>query len=249
MIKLERVACPTELTHQKQAELTQEFKLDSSKRVWDKDYIKDALRTMSYYKCCFCEVNVSEESKYMEVEHFECKSVYPDKVVLWSNLLPACRRCNAQKGTYDVADGALIDPTAVEPKLHIFMRDNYRFRHRDNLGETTVEELYLNDSERLVYPRFKIGEKINNAISIIERDFEKLAIEPASRRKQNIVKRSIAALLHEAAPTTEFSATAATCIVKSVEFNKIRRGLETLGLWDADLERAHLVAVGSSLAE
>src|SRR5437868_15151041 len=93
MIRLTRPPSPAELTQQVQQELTALFKADG-KVVWDRGFIKDTLRLMSSGKCSYCECSLGEESKYLEVEHFADKHSYPDQVVDWLNLLPACKHCN-----------------------------------------------------------------------------------------------------------------------------------------------------------
>jgi hypothetical protein len=40
--------------------------------VWNFDELKEALLWTSYGKCAYCECRLSEESKYVEVEHFFC---------------------------------------------------------------------------------------------------------------------------------------------------------------------------------
>ena len=64
-------------------------------------YINESLLSMSHNKCAYCELMLGEEVKYMEVEHFYCKKLYPDGVVQWDNLLHLCNRCNTNKGIYD----------------------------------------------------------------------------------------------------------------------------------------------------
>ncbi|WP_270997396.1 HNH endonuclease, partial [Listeria seeligeri] len=64
----------------------------------------------------------------MEVEHFFAKKYHPERVLDWNNLLPACKRCNSNKGDWDVslADQMAIDPTIMDPKVHIRYDEAYR---------------------------------------------------------------------------------------------------------------------------
>jgi len=89
MIKLDRVPKPVELTKKLQLKLTDEFKL-TGKSVWNIGFIKTHLLRFSNNKCCYCEANIVEESKYLEVEHFHHKDTYKDEVLEWENLLPSC---------------------------------------------------------------------------------------------------------------------------------------------------------------
>ena len=75
MIKLERASKPVELTATLQADLTAEYKL-TKKSVWNLGFLKKALRDFSFDKCCYCEANINEESKYLEVEHYHPKNPY-----------------------------------------------------------------------------------------------------------------------------------------------------------------------------
>ena len=72
MIKLNRTSKPIELTPALQQTLTDEFKA-TGKSVWNLDFLKKALLGFSHDKCCYCEANINEESKYLEIEHFHHK--------------------------------------------------------------------------------------------------------------------------------------------------------------------------------
>lgn len=95
MIKLDRTPKPVELTTKLQKELTTEFKLTGNQfefRLYQK-----GLLDFSNNKCCYCEANIKEESKYLEVEHFHHKDKYKDEVLEWKNLLPSCKNVMEQK--------------------------------------------------------------------------------------------------------------------------------------------------------
>ena len=100
MIKIQRVSAPSELNDETVSTLTTLYK-STGENVWNKPYIKKELLKMSHNKCCYCELKLGEEGKYMQVEHYHCKSLYPDEVVLWENLLPSCNRCNTNKSSHD----------------------------------------------------------------------------------------------------------------------------------------------------
>lgn len=74
------------------------------KVVWNKAYIKNALLEMSDNKCCYCECKIGKGEREMHVEHFKPKSIYPDLVVEWNNLLPSCPHCNKQKSSHDTGN-------------------------------------------------------------------------------------------------------------------------------------------------
>jgi 5-methylcytosine-specific restriction endonuclease McrA len=118
MIKLDRTPKPIELTAELQDKLTDEFKL-TGKSVWNIDFIKKGLLDYSNNKCCYCETNIKEESKYLEVEHFHHKGKYKDEVLEWDNLLPSCKKCNGTKNDHDTILEPIIDPSIIDPKKNI----------------------------------------------------------------------------------------------------------------------------------
>jgi uncharacterized protein (TIGR02646 family) len=236
MIKLERTSCPVELTEQLKNELTQKFK-DNKEVVWNKKFIKDTLFEMSDGKCCFCETNLGEEGKFMNVEHFHHKDKYQDEVVEWNNLLPSCGRCNINKGVHDTVVEPILNPTIDCPREHFVMK-NYRLKSKPNskLGKATIEVLYLNDTEGLVIPRFEIGNQVHIKIE----DILNLAIEYTdgtnrNTRRRNRIVNGIKDVLREALPQSQYSATVATVILSDSDYNGLKRILIDEELWDEEL--------------
>jgi uncharacterized protein (TIGR02646 family) len=234
MIRLTRTPCPTELTPQLQQELTTLFIADG-KAVWDRASIKDGLRAMSSGKCSYCECSLGEESKYLEVEHFADKHSYPNLVVDWPNLLPACKHCNVNKGTHDVRAEPIVDPSTTDPRDHLdfFL---YRFRGKTTLGSSTEAVLYLNDPEALVRVRFKIGEQIQETLLRIRtmlQDFINGGAKSVARR--NRIIGSTKSVLREGLPTAEYSATVATIVSSSADYTWTKENLKTVGLWDSEV--------------
>lgn len=70
--------------------------------------IKEAVIDTTKGKCIFCEAYI-EDVDYPNIEHFFPKSLHPKYTFKWSNLFPACRKCNIPKGNFD---------TKVEPFIH-----------------------------------------------------------------------------------------------------------------------------------
>lgn len=234
MIKLDRTSKPVELTTAVQVGLTDEFKL-TGKSVWNVDYIKKGLLGFSNDKCCYCEANINEESKYLEVEHFHHKDVYEDEVMEWNNLLPSCKKCNGTKNNHDTKLEPIIDPSKIDPKNHLkYWR--YRIKGSDDFGKLTVSVLKLNDQDRLVKKRFEIG----NAIQEKLEQFNELTddyisgVQTSTRRKNRIVN-GIKDLMKEGLPTAIYSATSATVILTDTEFETLKSKLSLLELWDAEL--------------
>jgi uncharacterized protein (TIGR02646 family) len=239
MIKLDRTPKPVELTTALQVALTDEFKL-TGKSVWNIDFIKKGLLGFSNDKCCYCEANINEESKYLEVEHFHHKDVYEDEVMEWDNLLPSCKKCNGTKNNHDTNLEPIIDPSKVDPKNHLkYWR--YRIKGADDFGKLTVSVLKLNDQDRLVKKRFEIG----NAIQEKLEQFNELTddyisgVQTSTRRKNRIVN-GIKDLMKEGLPSSIYSATSATVILTDTEFEILKNKLTLLGLWDIELSQLEI---------
>lgn len=212
MIKLTYQPKPSILTAAFVQEKTQEFITaknagQKAPSVWNKKEIKTALLKMSHGKCCYCECVVTKEAHYMEVEHFEDKHRHPNKVLDWYNLFPSCKRCNLEKGTHDVNIAPIIHPVNDTPSEHIYFRD-YCFRAKTALGKTTIEELDLNNSDRLQDVRFLIGKEfllqLENALESLER-FDKGELRKITRGLNQFIR-----LLKMCLPSASYSATKAT---------------------------------------
>jgi uncharacterized protein (TIGR02646 family) len=100
------------------------------------------------------------DSEGSDIEHFWPKSLYPDRMYAWGNLLIACTKCGRFKGKqFPRADDGmplLIDPSAEDPwefldfnpetgnldARFVFSAEAYSAK-----GETTVTVLHLNSRE------------------------------------------------------------------------------------------------------
>lgn len=237
MIRLKRLPAPAYLSTEKVRELTNEFK-SSKANVWNHEAIKKQLLSSSHEKCAYCEAKLDEESKFMEVEHFQDKDSYADKVVEWSNLLPACKRCNGAKGTHDVVAEAIVDPYSDSPADHLFFRA-YRFRHKSSLGYSTIGVLDLNNSDRVVLTRFRIGEAVILAVQAAQERLD-LWESRGTTRARNALIGSVEALLRECQPYSEYAATAATVLHDEPEYAQLMQRIKHVGLWSQEIETLHL---------
>lgn len=241
MIKLTRSPKPSQLTCDLQTELTNKY-ISTGDSVWNKEYIKKALLGMSNNKCCYCECDVSEESKYMEVEHYYPKSIFPKKVLEWDNLLPSCKRCNGQKSNHDTSSDPIINPVSNIPSEHLFIR-NYLLYGKDDLGKKTIGVLYLNDFDRLVKSRFDIGITIQESTENLAekaKDYE-LGIKNSITDKNKIIGGT-KTLLREASPDKQYSATAATILLTEPNYLSLKSILERIGFWNDELNRLENIA-------
>jgi hypothetical protein len=236
MIKLDRTTKPAELTTELQVALTDEFKI-TGKSVWNIDFIKKSLLSLSNDKCCYCEANINEESKYLEVEHFHHKGKYKDEVLEWNNLLPSCKKCNGTKSDHDTILEPIIDPSIIEPKKHLkYWR--YRLKGTDDFGKLTVSVLNLNDQDRLVKKRYEIGNAVQiklEQLNEITDDFIN-GIQTSTRRKNRIINGT-KDLMKEGLPNSIYSATTATIILTDIEFETLKEKLVLLKFWDEELSQ------------
>lgn len=239
MIKLTRLPPPSFLSDQKAAELTQEYKL-TGKSVWNNDYIKKTLLESSNYKCAYCECPLASDSNYMEVEHYEDKKANPDKVVLWDNLLPSCKKCNGAKSGHDTSTEPIVNPYLDNPKQHFALR-LYRLRGKSAKGMLTIEVTNLNHSTRLVLGRFWIGQKL---AELVETAQERLNAWQANRgtRTKNRVIGTVEGLLQECTPHAAYAASAATVLLTDPKFARLVQVMRAENLWNAELEALHSAA-------
>ena len=132
-------------------------KLDKEKLIsfYRHNEIKQSLFPSSNYKCAFCEGKPSENGN-IEVEHFLPKSIYPEQIFSWENLLPACRKCNDAKRAHDSHLEPIINPYNEDPE-ELFFYTDIRITPIDNAVDAarTVVVCELN-SVRLMGPRAEI---------------------------------------------------------------------------------------------
>lgn len=234
MIKLERLPKPLFLTDDKVNGLIEEYKR-SGASVWNIEHIKEPLLRSSFGKCSYCECDLTEESKYMEVEHFEDKNHNPDKVVTWENLLPSCKKCNGSKGTHDVISEPILNPYIDDPKEHLAIRF-YRMRGITQLGKNSIDVVGLNNQERLVLKRFEIGSQI---AELIEMAWERHSTYKSNGRTQskNRLINLVEGILAECQPKAIYAATTSTIVLSDISFIELIAALKFDGLWNDNLEK------------
>jgi uncharacterized protein (TIGR02646 family) len=228
MIRLHPVPRPAKLTDDKVKELTERYQREQHP-VWNEKFIKDALLELSHGKCCYCECDVSSGGSYLEVEHFHPKSLYPEEVMCWENLLPACKRCNSHKSDHDTKQEPIIHPVQNAPQDHLSLK-NYRLYGKTPLGDKTIERLDLNDRSRLVEKRFEIGNKLLMSLENLWCDLPTLAEKHIGRKRKQLVD-----LMLEGTACYEYSATAATVILQDENYQKAKYWFIQKNLWNGEL--------------
>ncbi len=236
MIKLERNITPIKLTPDFITSQTLEF-ITNKTNVWNIEWLKDCLLELSFGKCAYCECNLKEESKYMEVEHFEDKNNNPHKVLIWDNLLPSCKRCNGAKSTHDVLSEPIINPFIDKPANHLEFR-LYRFKPKDEKGKKTMDVINLNHTERAVKKRFEVGEALENTIEQAHERLELFEASPITQRR-NKLKNIIEVILKECQPYSIYSATCATILQSNDTYHEIKGKMIVHGIWNDEFESLH----------
>jgi hypothetical protein len=233
MIKLQYPPKPVELTNELVKELTNKFK-QTGDSVWQQKFIKEALLKMSFDKCCFCEGNTNEESKYVEIEHFHPKSKYDNEVVLWENLLPICKRCNTKKGDHDTKLEPIINPAKDNPKEHLYLR-NYWFYPKTPLGKITIDIIYLNDKHRLKRKRSEVGDAVIEQLHELFENVLEFKLNMSVKNRNKIIGK-LKNILIECCPNFEYSATAATTLLSDPNYKEIKALFEKHNLWSNEFK-------------
>lgn len=243
MIKITRISTPTQLTDEVKAQLTEQFKKNPKKAVWNKSYIRDNLLKMSQSKCCYCEEIIGEGCSEMHIDHYHDKDTYPDEVVEWNNLLPSCSHCNKKKSTHDTYAEPIIDPTLNDPR-EIFYIKNYRYYSYDcnpsSLGKLSIGVLGINDSEEKVKWRYTIGDELCSKLDRLYEDAIELGDNILTNtRKRNRILNGCENSLKLCTRASRFGASMATVLQESEDYQAIRGLLKKYGLWDNQLEQLH----------
>lgn len=233
MIQLNRNFTPALLTPNLVKTLTDEYKKTKA-TVWNIDWLKESLLVLSNGKCAYCECDLKEESKYMEVEHFEDKDNNPDKVMEWDNLLPSCKRCNGSKSSHDVIAEPIVNPFIDKPSNHLSFH-LYRMKSKDVKGKTTIDVVNLNHTERAVQKRFEVGEELEK---LIDTAYERLELYEQNKITQrlNKLKNIVEEILIECQPSSIYSATCATILNSNDTYLEIKKRMTSLGLWNVELD-------------
>lgn len=238
MIPLLHVPKPRNLTDDFVRKKTAHF-IATKEKVWDSIHIARALLAMGRNKCAYCECNIRKESKYMEVEHFKPKALYPDEVLNWDNLLPSCKRCNGQKDNHDVVNEPLVNPRYDLPAAHLVFKGAYLFGKSD-AGKSTVKEIELNEVERLVTPRVLIADRID--LSLQEWQQRLRDISPLHPTEWPRLHLQLATLLSEAGPAKDYAAFTATYLLLHPDYHELRKAMNETMNWTPELEAAEQAA-------
>jgi 5-methylcytosine-specific restriction endonuclease McrA len=234
MIKLELTEKPATLTDKLVEALTERFQT-TGEDVWNSPFLRQAVLAISFNKCVYSESMLGEEGKYMEVDHFRPKSIYPQEVVRWGNLLAANKKCNTTKGDWDTVAEPIINPLIDEPKTHLFLK-GYRFYSKTAMGERTIEQTALNDRAHFTKKRAAIGFEICETLEDIWKQIEEdvPGFSKVRGRKKRILQ-NFKNLCQEGNRKQEYAATVAAVILEDPNFEQLCNFFQQNELWDVEL--------------
>jgi uncharacterized protein (TIGR02646 family) len=234
MIKLDLPEKPDKLTKELQAALTEKFK-KTRKSVWNIEWLKVAVFNKSFGKCCYSEIGLGEESKYMEIDHFAPKTHYPDLVMEWSNLLPSCKKCNGSKGSHDTVNNRIIYPFNDNPKDFLYFK-GYRYYGKDieSIGKKTIDVLDLNNNKEFVSCRYRVADEIKE---ILEDLYDAKGVIFDSDRKRTKYIHKIKNLMKRGERKAPYAALVSTTLLEDDNYKRIESFLSDNILWDEELER------------
>lgn len=237
MIRLAYEPKPKQLTKDLVKKLTADF-IAKNTAVWDKTYIKQALLKMSHGKCCYCECNITEESSYIEVEHFLPKKHFPNKVLEWKNLLPACKRCNGRKGSHNTKLYPIVHPVKDNPQDHFYFTiDNDMLEHKTDKGEITKNLLYLNDFQRLITPRNRIRNGLTKQLSLVATLAKAHKNISDNQEVRQEIENSILNLMEACLPDAhEHVSFRATVLLHDENYQAIHQIFVLENLWTAEFQ-------------
>lgn len=229
MIKLIRTSAPDKLTPEFVKAKTEEYK-QTKNSVWNIEWLKESLKDLSHGKCAYCECDLTKESNYMEVEHFEDKHYNADKVMQWDNLLPSCKQCNGHKSDHDVIAEPIVNPFIDQPRAHLYFQ-NYRYKSRDEKGKKTIEVLQLNNGERkMVDTRYEIGNGLEELIMDVSDKYDTYK-RNSSVTNRNKLTSAVIEMLRQCQPESEYASTCATVLHSSDDYIQLKTSLKQDGLW------------------
>jgi uncharacterized protein (TIGR02646 family) len=120
MVRTPRPPAPAELVRNagKWTQRWIDIRAGSEHRDWAtlgaKRAIQPVLREMAHGKCAYCE-GVLETTGDLLIDHYMTKTREPNHAFEWTNLFPACQKCNRAKGDQDHR-GRLLKPDSEDPE-------------------------------------------------------------------------------------------------------------------------------------
>jgi 5-methylcytosine-specific restriction endonuclease McrA len=232
MIKLELAQKPDKLTDEFALAKTKEFKENPQKAVWNIPWLRREIAGMSYRKCYFSETRIEEDSKYMEVEHFLPKSLYPDKVMEWGNLFPSCVKCNRAKGEHDPLQEPIVNPFVDDPKEYFYFENClYQAKNNNIKAKRTIKVTHINDYRHFVIPRARVYDEMKYTLKNIYGDVLRFPDGPKDTYYERLIN-----LMRKGVRTEAYAAITATAIYSDPRFEELTAIFRANNLLTAEFE-------------
>lgn len=232
MIRIKRSAEPQELPACRE-KLLREYIKDERKLVWNEvPDLRESLLAMSHRKCAYCEQELTQES--LTVDHFVPRKFAKQLVLTWTNLLPSCKKCNNNKGSFDTSRHEFINPCEDEPPQYLALNlRTLRFESKGSNGrkaQNTIDKLKLNDlsdKSKLIGQRFNIKKQLEKELQKILENFDPENISNTILGLTN--------LLSYAQDGHKMSAVYATLLLNQPDYQKLKDRLISVGAWGEEL--------------
>lgn len=252
MIRLANIPKPSEMTDEWVNRNTQTYLLDSNKAVWKANFIRNAIRQMGRGKCAYCELKLdNRESKYLTIDHFKPRAIFPDLVLEWDNLLPSCQTCNRVKGKHNVALQPIVNPRVQSPKDHIYLKvvgfegkNYYRLRGLDSIGNQTLKVLPLDDFDE-EHPRWKYLDKIIDHVQELYED--SISWDAKDQGALARIHRRFGTLLGFSQPDQQYGGLVASVLISNPKWELICAFIQRNGLWTEEAEEKNREAIDIAL--
>jgi 5-methylcytosine-specific restriction endonuclease McrA len=239
VIRVNRTEQPPQLTEEKHNELRDIYMglSDEQRKArvtgsepWREEFIKIALQLMSFGKCAYCETK-SEAENFLTADHWLPKNSkkgrkYPEFVVTWTNLIPACGICNSSKSDHDPSTDPLVNPCVDDPREHLEWKLLGRLKDKTTIGEITIEAFNLN-REKLVTARMKLANRVVKTIEDLENAWQP-ELKPTRLYR---IRSGVRELLEMAQPDAKFSTLVASTLFTSEEWVSLRQKLRESNCW------------------
>lgn len=231
MIKLTLPPKPSELTAEKQAELTARFKANPEAEVWKQPWIKEPLMVMTNDKCAYSEVKLGEEGKYAQIEHIHPKSIYKDEVVEWGNLIPSCNVCNTKKRALDTKKRPIVNPLVDNPKDYFYISNGrlYAKNRKNKKATDTLMYCDLNNHDQFRKKRLSIENSLKEKIGVILRSYT---------TDKDYWSKWLLCLMRKCGRAAAYSATKATLFLTNSDYACLKQLLIDDGRWNDDFVKA-----------
>jgi len=119
----------------------------------EKKELRESLHTEQRAICCYCMAPIVPKIGEMKIEHFECQENFPDKQLIYRNMLGACmgnegqpgdlQHCDTYKGTKPLSFYPPNQKFAIE-NLILYSNDGSIYSNNKKLDKELNEVLNLN---------------------------------------------------------------------------------------------------------